>query len=114
MEYTEIQEYINDHDYRLIRLEFDRTVQNYINHSQNLTMYFGSVPHYPEEELLEVRFEGAGGIELASDVFDTVFQPYINISEISDLGWEDCHYRIVEIEGNFSLYCDNIKCTIGY
>lgn len=106
----EICEYLKKPDCHLLKVTYDLTYQDYSSEKNvpKIIMCFGTFPHYPDEEMLEVTFYGCSKINLYG-AFDFIFQPFIIFEDISDRQYNDLHYYVREPEDTFSFYCDNIE-----
>lgn len=70
----EIGKYLKKPGCHLLKVTYDLTCKDYSNEESvpTIIMCFGTFPHYPDEEMLEVTFHGCSKIDLYR-AFDVIF-----------------------------------------
>ena len=74
----------------------------------NLTLVMVDYPFGEDDKRLEIRFYDVR--ELKLDDISVLCEMLINIEDISDRKWENCSYKVTELEEDaFSFYCGEIE-----
>ncbi len=60
------------------------------------------------ERLLKTKFFNVERIN-CDEIFNLIFEPIIEIEDMSDRGFETVRYYVHELEDEFNFYCEKIE-----
>lgn len=74
----------------------------------NLIMTFCQEINSLGERLLKTKFFNVERIN-CDEIFNLIFEPIIEIEDMSDRGFETVRYYVHELEDEFNFYCEKIE-----